>query len=148
MPDRNKVSSCVLSLTLFMFMLALAASVTPVADLDEIPHRSTTVVSEPERRGMLGAGTPHGPIAIDGDANFSDKALLEGWNGDGSPENPYLVDGYDIDLSGEVGHCISISNTRVSFTISNCNLTGGCAVPCGPVILEPESTWRMSPTVS
>ncbi|MFX1472854.1 MAG: hypothetical protein ACFFBM_10155, partial [Promethearchaeota archaeon] len=25
-------------------------------------------------------------IAIDGDANFSDTALLEGWAGDGSPE--------------------------------------------------------------
>ncbi|MHA2058964.1 MAG: right-handed parallel beta-helix repeat-containing protein, partial [Candidatus Thorarchaeota archaeon] len=69
-------------------------------------------------------GTPHGAITIDGDANFSDTALLEGWPGDGSPENPYIIDGLDIDLDGNNGSCISISNTRVSFTISNCNLTG------------------------
>jgi hypothetical protein len=69
-------------------------------------------------------GTPHGAITIDGDANFSDTALIEGWPGDGSPENPYIIDGLDIDLGNEDGHCIMINNTRVSFTISNCNLTG------------------------
>jgi parallel beta-helix repeat protein len=108
----------------FMFLLALATNMTSVADLEGIAHQPTTVASEPERRGMLVAGTPHGPIAIDGDANFSDAALLEGWPGDGSPENPFIIDGYDIDLGGGEGHCISIRNTRVSFTISNCNLNG------------------------
>jgi parallel beta-helix repeat protein len=124
MPDKDKVSRRFLSVTLFMLLLALAVSVTPVADLDVIAHQSTTVVSEPEKQGMLVAGTPHGPIAIDGDANFSDTALLEGWDGDGSPESPYMIDGLDIDLGGGVGHCISISNTRVSFTISDCSFTG------------------------
>ncbi|MHA2302982.1 MAG: right-handed parallel beta-helix repeat-containing protein, partial [Candidatus Thorarchaeota archaeon] len=124
MLGRDRVSHGILSLMLFMFLLALATNVTPVTDLEGIAHQSTTAVSKPERRGVLVSGTPHGAIAIDGDANFSDTALLEGWEGDGSPENPYLIDGLDIDLGGEVGHCISISNTRVSFTISNCNLTG------------------------
>ncbi|MCK5239872.1 MAG: hypothetical protein KAR33_10015, partial [Candidatus Thorarchaeota archaeon] len=82
----DRVSSCFLLLTLFMFLLTLATNVTPVADLEGIAAQSTTVVSEPEERGMLVAGTPHGPIAIDGDASFSDTALLEGWPGDGSPE--------------------------------------------------------------
>jgi parallel beta-helix repeat protein len=68
--------------------------------------------------------TPHGNITIDGDANFSDTALLEGWPGDGSHEDPFIIDGLDIDLGGGVGHCIGISNTRVNFTISNCTLTG------------------------
>jgi parallel beta-helix repeat protein len=63
-------------------------------------------------------------IAIDGDANFYDIALLKGWPGDGSPENPFIIDGLDIVVDG--GNLISISNTRVSFTISNCNLTGAC----------------------
>ena len=115
-----RVSSCFLLLTLFMFLFALQS----VADLEGISAQSAPVVSEPERRRMLLAGTPHGPIAIDGDANFSDTALLEGWPGDGSPESPYIIDGLEIDLDGEIGYCISISNTRVSFTISNCNLTG------------------------
>jgi parallel beta-helix repeat protein len=68
--------------------------------------------------------TPHASIAIDGDANFSDTALLEGWPGDGSPETPYIIDGLDIDRAGNEGSCISISNTQVSFIISNCRCTG------------------------
>lgn len=68
--------------------------------------------------------TRHTPIIIDGDTSFSDIALLEGWLGDGSPENPYIIDGLKIDLGGVVGHGINISNTRVSFTISNCIITG------------------------
>jgi parallel beta-helix repeat protein len=80
--------------------------------------------------------TPHGAIAIDGDANFSDTALLEGWPGDGSPENPFIIDGLDIDLGGGFGSCIAISNTRVSFTISNCNLTGAGGRGAWPVSTE------------
>ncbi|MHA2360169.1 MAG: hypothetical protein ACXAB5_07835, partial [Candidatus Thorarchaeota archaeon] len=61
--------------------------------------------------------TPHGTIVIDGDANFTATALLEGWPGNGSPEDPFIIDGLEIDRGGEVGHCISIINTRVSFII-------------------------------
>ena len=129
MPDRDKVSRCFLSVTLLMFLLALAANVTPVAYLDGMAHQSTTAVSDTKRGGMLAAGTPHGPIAIDGDANFADTALLEGWPGDGSPENPFIIDGLDIDLDGNNGSCIIISNTQVSFVISNCSLTGASEVP-------------------
>ena len=118
MPAR--VSRCILSLILLMFLLTL----TPVVDLEGIATQSSTVVSEPEKQGLLVAGTLHGPIAIDGDANFAATALLEGWPGDGSPEKPFIIYGLEIDLSGVEGDCISISNTRVSFTVHNCNLTG------------------------
>ena len=107
-----------------MFLMALTTNVTSDAGLEGLSAQSTKAVSEPEKRGMLLAGTSHGPIAIDGDANFSDTALLEGWPGDGSPENPFIIDGLDIDLGGSAGQCISINNTRVSFSIRNCNLTG------------------------
>ena len=70
------------------------------------------------------AGTPHAPIVIVSDANFSDTALVEGWPGDGSPGDPYRIEGLDIDLGGASGHCISISNTQVHFIIRDCNLTG------------------------
>ncbi len=117
-----RVSSGLMLLTLFMFLLALM----PVADLEGIAAQSTIVVSEHEKRGRLRSGTPHSPIAIDGDANFLDTALQERWPGDGSPENPYILDGFDIGIGSIeiLAHCISIRNTRVSFTISNCNFTG------------------------
>jgi len=92
----------------------------PVTDLEEVAAQSTMVVSEPVKREEF-AGNPHGPIVIDGDANFNATAQAEEWPGDGSPETPFVIDG--LDINGFVW-CISISNTRVSFTISNCNLTG------------------------
>ncbi len=116
-----------------MILLALATNVTPIEDLDRTFHQSTAVVTEPEKLEMHVAGTPHGPIVIDGDANFSDTALLEGWPGDGSSGNPFIIDGLDIDntaldfqqmFSLGITSCIEIRNTRVSFTISNCNLSG------------------------
>jgi parallel beta-helix repeat protein len=67
--------------------------------------------------------TSHAPIEIDGDADFSATALLEGWPGDGSPENPYIID--RLNISGGSGrHGIAISNTQVSFIISNCSFHG------------------------
>jgi parallel beta-helix repeat protein len=68
--------------------------------------------------------TPQGGIAIDGDVSFLATAQLKGWPGDGSPGDPYIIDGLDIDLGGEFGNCIDIRNTQMSFIISNCNLTG------------------------
>ncbi|MHA2002970.1 MAG: right-handed parallel beta-helix repeat-containing protein [Candidatus Thorarchaeota archaeon] len=82
-------------------------------------------------------------IAIDGDANFADTALREGWPGDGSPENPYIIESLDIDMGGAVGHCISIRNTRVNFTISNCNLTG-----TGPDFLYPGAGIRLENVIN
>ena len=82
------------------------------------------MILEPWEKRNYVVGTPHGAITIDGDANFSDTALLEGWPGDGSPENPFIICGLDIDRAGREGSCISINNTQVSFIISNCRCTG------------------------
>lgn len=70
------------------------------------------------------AGTSHAPIVIDGDLNFSANALVENWSGNGSSENPFIIYGLDIDRESSAGYCISISNTRVNFTIISCTLTG------------------------
>ena len=75
------------------------------------------------------SGTVHDPIFIDGDEDFHANATAEGWAGNGSAGNPYIIDGYDIDLDGSAGHCIHIANTLVYFTISNCLLTGASVNP-------------------
>jgi len=87
-------------------------------------NRSTQVVSEPEEESLVLDGTPHDPVDINGDADFEATAFAEGWTGNGSSQDPYMIRGLDIDRNGGVGHCISILNTRVHFTISDCNLAG------------------------
>ncbi|MFX1560889.1 MAG: NosD domain-containing protein, partial [Promethearchaeota archaeon] len=81
--------------------------------------------------------TEHDAIAIDGDADFAATALLEGWPGDGSSENPYIIDGLNIDIDDNDMYCISITNTQVSFIISNCSFTGAITH-----FIERSPTWH------
>ncbi len=66
----------------------------------------------------VSAYTPHGPITITSDADFASQ----GWPGNGTESNPYVVEGLSIAAGG---NCISISDTTVCFVIRDCLLTGG-----------------------
>jgi parallel beta-helix repeat protein len=66
--------------------------------------------------------TVHSPISISGNSQFGTRAATEGWSGDGSSIDPYIISNYRIHATGD--HCISISNTDVHFVIRNCNLSG------------------------
>ncbi|MGY5872755.1 MAG: right-handed parallel beta-helix repeat-containing protein [Candidatus Thorarchaeota archaeon] len=73
---------------------------------------------------------PHSEIYIDGDYDFNATAVGEGWEGDGSSETPFLIQGYEIE--GE--DPISIQNTRYHFEILDCNFTwAGNAIYLGNV---------------
>jgi parallel beta-helix repeat protein len=63
----------------------------------------------------------HAPIAISSDSNFASQAASEGWLGDGTESNPYLIANYEINGSAS-GYCIAIQSTNVYFTIQNCYL--------------------------
>jgi parallel beta-helix repeat protein len=58
------------------------------------------------------------PFRINNDGEFAAMAAAEGWVGDGSSGNPYIIEDYDID-GGGYGYCIYIGNTTVSFVIQN-----------------------------
>ncbi|MFX1603893.1 MAG: nitrous oxide reductase family maturation protein NosD, partial [Promethearchaeota archaeon] len=109
---------------LLAFLLMLG-SVILVGNPDGMTYRSTMSTSERDSERSFVASIPHDPIYIDGDDNFTDTALAEGWSGDGSPSTPFIIENLDIDLAGGPGECISILNTRVNFTIRNCVLTSG-----------------------
>jgi len=61
------------------------------------------------------------PIFINGNNNFNATASLEGWSGDGSLSDPYVIEDLDINGTGS-GACIEIRNTNVYFHINNCIL--------------------------
>ncbi len=131
MRKKNAVNWFLVALGFVLFL----GCVTLAAELDDNTLHPTMSVSEPVGNVLL-SGTPHDPIVINGDANFSDTASAEGWEGNGSSGNPYIINGYDIDLGGATGHCINITNTRVNFTISNCNLTGANVNPGAGIYLN------------
>ncbi|MGC8913608.1 MAG: NosD domain-containing protein, partial [Thermoplasmata archaeon] len=78
-------------------------------------------------------GTAHAPIHINGDADFANQAANEGWPGNGTPTNPFIIDGYDIDGNGGT-YCVWIENTDVWFVVQNCkvwNATNTASEPWG-----------------
>ncbi|MFX1483557.1 MAG: right-handed parallel beta-helix repeat-containing protein [Promethearchaeota archaeon] len=106
-----------------LVVILLLGSMFPNIGLNN-PTPSTPSASIFNEKPFTSAGAAHASVAINGDANFTDTAQNEGWPGNGSFENPFIISSLDIDLGGVAGHCINISNTRVNFTIQNCNLTG------------------------
>ena len=62
-------------------------------------------------------------IYIDGNSMFAAKATSEGWNGDGTSNNPYIIEYYNISASTENG--IEIRNTDVHFIVQNVSITNG-----------------------
>ncbi|NHJ12678.1 MAG: hypothetical protein EAX95_03340 [Candidatus Thorarchaeota archaeon] len=121
---RNK-RICWLAVALW-FVLLLGYSM-PISDCDGSRFQSAAI-DIGQKGNVALAGIPHDPIHIDGDANFTDTALLEGWEGNGSLAEPFIIENLDIDSGGTATPCIHIANTQLHFIIRNCNLqnaTGG-----------------------
>ncbi len=72
---------------------------------------ATTVSYDPP---FLSSLTPHDPISITSDSNFTYYSFL----GSGTVDYPYLIDGYNITTTDFRG--ISITDTTKHFVISNC----------------------------
>jgi len=62
-------------------------------------------------------------IFIDGNNTFAAKAISEGWSGDGSINDPYIIENYTIQAIFE--HGIEIRNTNLHFIIRNVSITNG-----------------------
>ncbi|MBS3816007.1 MAG: right-handed parallel beta-helix repeat-containing protein [Candidatus Thermoplasmatota archaeon] len=63
----------------------------------------------------------HDPIWIDNDTDLSDQANQENWTGNGTSENPYLIEGYEI--NGNVsGYGIYMGNVTDHFVVKDCQI--------------------------
>ncbi len=66
-------------------------------------------------RGKSSAYTPHAPIVITNDTDFS----TQGWSGSGTEEIPYVIENLSIESDS---YCIAIYNTSANFEIRDCYL--------------------------
>ncbi len=71
----------------------------------------------------VSAYTSHATILIDGNSDFASQSVIEGWAGNGSQTNPYIIEGYDINASTAAG--IEIKNTDVYFVIRDSYIHDG-----------------------
>ncbi|MHA2223581.1 MAG: NosD domain-containing protein, partial [Candidatus Thorarchaeota archaeon] len=132
MHAKNRVVLFTMSIAI---ILVLSSGTQVLSPTEPVEQQSLVLPFQPERGGMTVSGTPHAPIIIDGDINFTATALSESWPGDGTSGDPFIIEGLDIDLGGGPGHGINISNTLVHFVIRNCNLTGANVFPGSGIYL-------------
>jgi parallel beta-helix repeat protein len=96
---RCKVITGIMLALLFIGMLTLAFNIQPVKQVE-----ASTL-------------TPHSPISINGNAGFVPANGVTG--GSGTVSDPYIIDGWDIDLSITPSSGISVSNTWAYFVIKH-----------------------------
>ncbi len=117
------------SLFLVLFLMSnISGTISPEAlSGPDLQFVTTSLKLEPG--SACTAETTHDPINIVGDDDLNATALVEGWPGNGTPINPYRIQGLSIDLGGGAGNCIYIRDTRVHFIISDCSLKGASVDP-------------------
>ncbi len=64
-----------------------------------------------------------GPIMISGNEDFVNKARMNGWPGNGTSDNPYIIENLVIVTNQWATNGIHIENTDVYFIIRNCTIT-------------------------
>jgi parallel beta-helix repeat protein len=105
------------SVAIVACVLTASASLMLTGDL--VPWTETWDPEDPGFRSTVSYAF-HLPILIEGDAQFN---LSNGVvSGDGTPENPYIIEGWDISTTWEIG--IHIRITTAHFIIRNCYVHG------------------------
>ncbi|MGY5879848.1 MAG: right-handed parallel beta-helix repeat-containing protein [Candidatus Thorarchaeota archaeon] len=77
--------------------------------------------------------TPHAVIHIDGNAEFLALDASEGWQGDGSLEDPIIITGYSI---AAAEHMLRVENSDLHFKFIDNQLDGLSYVWCGIAIIN------------
>lgn len=104
-------------LSVILIMILVSSMVIPVIDADKNSDFEEKVMSE-------NGHTEIEPIRVNGNNDFNESV----WDGNGTEDNPYVLDNYSID-GGGYGYCVYVGNVSDSyFLIENCifhNATGG-----------------------
>ncbi len=94
----------------------VALEVMDSSGLTDTAYECVTVLDT----GVL---TPHDPIYISGDAHFAVVASEEGWAGDGTEADPYIIEFLDLS-SSYASMLIYVTDTTAHFVIRDCLLSG------------------------
>ena len=71
---------------------------------------------------LYAPGTDEKRIELDGDQDLLDMAEESGWPGSGTTDDPIIIEGLDLNVSGGEP-CFSLSNVHLNLLISNCQMT-------------------------
>ena len=101
-----KIDRKLSSLLVSILLVSLLLSFIPQTSIN--PETTLRGVVPTGIENPVVSGSPHGSITIDGNGDFKLIAEAESWDGDGSEETPYIIEGFDFDRGGTDGSCIDI----------------------------------------
>jgi len=129
------------SIFVFVLSMILVFTWTPIISdpTGPLEHRSISF-----RHGFQQSYDVHSPIVIANNTDFEYQAQLEGWVGNGTQSNPYIIEGLLIDRSGLAGYCIDIRSTTIYFEIRNCHLTGATVNGYAAIYLGAVSNGKLT----
>ncbi|MHA2263202.1 MAG: right-handed parallel beta-helix repeat-containing protein [Candidatus Thorarchaeota archaeon] len=105
-----------------VFGLLLFVVCVPSSSIEQMTANTDSNLDNPHQEVQIRhriSYETHGPILIMNDTDLADQALSEGWDGSGSPIDPYVIEGLNITSSGS---CIEISDVRKHIIIQDCFL--------------------------
>jgi parallel beta-helix repeat protein len=89
-----------------------------------------------------GTYTHHPPITLRSNIEFANQAAEEGWKGNGTSSNPYLIENLLIRSDAE---CVDVSDITVHFVVRNCFLssTPELSADCAAISIFNSSNARL-----
>jgi len=110
--DLKHVKSILFVLLFTGLLVSAFVPLTTPMTSNELAHRATSIKAL--------SYVPHSYISITGDDDLNATAVGEGWAGDGSSGDPFLIQGYEIYNEEAL---VDIRDTTLHFKIVDCNLT-------------------------
>lgn len=111
-----------LLLAVLMLFGAAMPNSNPMTASDVHPHSDAYL-----------AYTDHDPIHINGDQEFHDMAVIEGWSGNGTASSPYIITGYRF-IAAE--HMFRVNQSGVHYVFTGNSLDGIAGIWCGIAVID------------
>ena len=115
-PEDSNKSNFLLSVTIIVIAGLLITSILSIEDENlNFQYAESAYIT-------------HAPIYINGNAQFASTAASNGWSGDGTEGNPFIIENLEIQAALTDTAAIQIVSTTVHFIIRDCSLAGKNAV--------------------
>ncbi|MFW9974704.1 MAG: right-handed parallel beta-helix repeat-containing protein [Candidatus Thorarchaeota archaeon] len=98
-----------------LILVLIVLSSSPVGNI--APPISGIIAAATNQDQLISSYAPHSPIIINSNLDFESQ----GWPGNGTQSNPFIIEGLSIVTDGK--ECINISHTDVFFVIRDCYIS-------------------------
>jgi parallel beta-helix repeat protein len=90
-------------------------------ELDQNKTLDQTLTDPTDEKNIVLSSAINSPFRINNDTELINMAIANSWIGNGSVDNPYILDNISIDAGG-AGYAIFIGNTTLHFHLQNATL--------------------------